>query len=1236
MAEEFDNQDPKGKNSLNSKELFKQRKIYRDLAYPDELPDIPQPIDVWYNKFLYGKVDPDGNAVFLNEDMLKKLPSEEGDIFALNFVVDAFEDLQNYMNVAATRGKILTEDSKYFPVEPKRGWTSVQNRYFEHIDAIYQAFTATYLGLKENNKKLVTFKDFMDIFWTYIKEIQPDFPFTRTGFIMSHYCPIATTGLVVEISDDDHGDDEIKFEDFINDDNFFFFVAAARRFGFRVDKNAPWRLIADVKSETMQKYMSRYPEPPSEPAASGSMPTLPDACTMFGKYCNELVTVDGKPGGQITEITSRTNTDPAKFEISPATKEPGDLEGFRPGAAGLTAVGHITLPEWDQDSPPSYRGGNKWLEEVPQGGTGAAYDFPHNIPTATIIVVKNDFGAVEFVEIPAALSVSDRAARVEKSGNYIWINPYRNPYSDFAGKLILDASESTGGNTAYLWELLNLENIGNRVGPWDFGGSDTEGYNWESDDLALSHNGWSEESKVTVSGLTEPGDYILRLRVRNSDAIESTAEYFKIRIWDLGDWRDSDYPLTQLPKIPDLDSAPTANRTQDLPALGAGTGTNRRRWSDQWDGPEVRTDSQLAIHSYPMGYLNLSRGSGVRRAARALINGTTKPVLFGYPGPILQIFMDTAISNNIGGESSAGETYTKYPGYTQLSDTVGAPPAPVTPLNIYMGQQAGDDDEFPPSTLNKLRHGVAYGDLFSTTERATHANGIAAALPLLELVSEARAHSDVADSSEDEFIGKNPMYSITDNLIATARMRALGTLSDNQTPRRHQIPPDLLPKPNPTQFGQLQSLRGGNPNWQDQPPYWDPYQLYHVLDWLKDLARNASNISRRFQVRGVVDPNQLHFAEAAISSGGQYFQRGDKIGICRTNAGTKVLEGNVCEDWIDGIFELSRFPGNVAALDPVDVNRFAVGMGVAVSRAQNLPVLTPVDENDMRRASWHGPYLIENTDFIWHRSPSFDPSNPIFHQPVPSSLTPDVFTGPPVSSNIIINLDPNETQIVLSMGDDNAFQEDRREFNRLVQKTPLDRTSWQERKDVYNQFLVASGSWALLPRLEFTNLFTQEYLKSFELDIQTLKVYTLDFFNSYVINNPTVTRTKINECGDGTVSYVMKRKLITQNEMESQYSDAYWIKFYASLRMLESGLTLDKAAMENFFNRVKNLLAARPGNVGLQRVLKTIAEDTKGVFKEKLFLTPPEKDDKIKIDSSNQPTTIQDVLNHIKNNDELI
>ena len=42
------------------------------------------------------------------------------------------------------------------------------------------------------------------------------------------------------------------------DRNFNFYVKACQKFGFRVDKNFPWRMVADIYSPNMQKYMRRY------------------------------------------------------------------------------------------------------------------------------------------------------------------------------------------------------------------------------------------------------------------------------------------------------------------------------------------------------------------------------------------------------------------------------------------------------------------------------------------------------------------------------------------------------------------------------------------------------------------------------------------------------------------------------------------------------------------------------------------------------------------------------------------------------------------------------------------------------------------------------------------------------------------------------------------------------------------------------------------------------------------
>ena len=50
--------------------------------------------------------------------------------------------------------------------------------------------------------------------------------------------------------------ESVKFEKFIKSPNFEFYLLAAAKHGFFVDKNAPWRLVANLNSPRMKEYMS--------------------------------------------------------------------------------------------------------------------------------------------------------------------------------------------------------------------------------------------------------------------------------------------------------------------------------------------------------------------------------------------------------------------------------------------------------------------------------------------------------------------------------------------------------------------------------------------------------------------------------------------------------------------------------------------------------------------------------------------------------------------------------------------------------------------------------------------------------------------------------------------------------------------------------------------------------------------------------------------------------------------
>lgn len=63
------------------------------------------------------------------------------------------------------------------------------------------------------------------------------------------------SGLIFELSQDSHDEDENKYRKYIMDPNFVSVCKLANAFGFYVDKNAPWRFIADLESPQMRKRM---------------------------------------------------------------------------------------------------------------------------------------------------------------------------------------------------------------------------------------------------------------------------------------------------------------------------------------------------------------------------------------------------------------------------------------------------------------------------------------------------------------------------------------------------------------------------------------------------------------------------------------------------------------------------------------------------------------------------------------------------------------------------------------------------------------------------------------------------------------------------------------------------------------------------------------------------------------------------------------------------------------------
>ena len=244
----------KGRNKTNARHAFKMRKNYKNNGLPTQ--GMPLAIDFLYEKPYYGRVDHNGNAVYLSEAHLGQV-SNTGDatVQAFDFVVDAFNSFARDMH--STNQSRCKEGSVLRNIRVVKGWPpgGIHSMYRLYEEMIYRTFVSKFLNQRGRKNNIISIETFMQIFKQFVDKMTPEYPMTRTGLLLSKYSDPLLSGLALEIAEADHSDDKLKNRMFIKDPDFAIYRKVAAKHGFMIDKNAPWRLVANIGSKNMQSYM---------------------------------------------------------------------------------------------------------------------------------------------------------------------------------------------------------------------------------------------------------------------------------------------------------------------------------------------------------------------------------------------------------------------------------------------------------------------------------------------------------------------------------------------------------------------------------------------------------------------------------------------------------------------------------------------------------------------------------------------------------------------------------------------------------------------------------------------------------------------------------------------------------------------------------------------------------------------------------------------------------------------
>lgn len=246
----------KGNNKLKTRQIFIERAKYETGIFDEIIP--AKPITKFYTGEyqFYGKVDETLDSVVVDTKKLKSISNTERSYVALDFVAEQYKKMSQNFNKCYTVGTISKTDPFLSLIKPYRAYQSFDTSWENYIKKVIIAFNKDYIVAGNRLKSVVDFTTYMNNMIDFGKLASKTLPLTKETFLKTKLCAMNVSGLVIEIADLDYSDDNLKFE-FLNSPNFEFYKNVCIKYGFMIDFNVPWRLIADIDSPSMVEAMEK-------------------------------------------------------------------------------------------------------------------------------------------------------------------------------------------------------------------------------------------------------------------------------------------------------------------------------------------------------------------------------------------------------------------------------------------------------------------------------------------------------------------------------------------------------------------------------------------------------------------------------------------------------------------------------------------------------------------------------------------------------------------------------------------------------------------------------------------------------------------------------------------------------------------------------------------------------------------------------------------------------------------
>lgn len=213
-----------------------------------------QLINLWNsNSILYGRVDLVGNIVYPKESKMV----DKDTVRVFDFVAQAYEDLINFIDKSDISRTLDVGNGNIFPLSLATGYTSPHILHAKYLEDNFNNFIQeTYASPQE--KQIKDYKIFQNKFSQYLKSTSDKLLLSKIEYFRTTSLPPTCSGLVIETNQSPYDIDSTKVSNYIKDPNFRYYIEAARRHGFFVDQNAPWRLVVDIRSCYIREKLKNF------------------------------------------------------------------------------------------------------------------------------------------------------------------------------------------------------------------------------------------------------------------------------------------------------------------------------------------------------------------------------------------------------------------------------------------------------------------------------------------------------------------------------------------------------------------------------------------------------------------------------------------------------------------------------------------------------------------------------------------------------------------------------------------------------------------------------------------------------------------------------------------------------------------------------------------------------------------------------------------------------------------